>query len=440
MLIQFTVGNYKSFKENVTFSMVAANLKSKDKSLDENNAFTASGKLKLLKSAAVYGANASGKSNLIQALKFMRGFVLNSSRETQAKDRIPVEPFRLSTETEDKPSFFEVVFLIEGRKCRYGFEVDNERVHTEWLFHSPNNKEAKLFSREDDKFTRTAAFREGKDIDERTRENALFLSVVAQFNGKSAQSILKWFRALEIMSGLEDFSHRLNTLSDMDVDDYQRSIISFIKQRDLDIEDLKKEEVAFFESSLVKGMFGNDKVSSLIREGVEKGFGKIFEKEEVNNIKTVHRKFDSKGNLVALVDFDIDENESEGTKKVFAFAGAFCKAVEQGQTLIIDELDARLHPLMTLSIIRFFNSNETNPNNAQLIFTTHDTNLLSNKNFRRDQIWFTEKNKYGATDLYSLAEYNVRNDASYEKDYIAGRYGAIPYIGNLNISETAADE
>jgi AAA15 family ATPase/GTPase len=154
--------------------------------------------------------------------------------------------------------------------------------------------------------------------------------------------------------------------------------------------------------------------------------------EHPPKVTTLHKKYDSDNKFKSITLLDIDTHESEGTKKLFALAGPILKILKEGKTLIIDELDARLHPLLTEAIIRLFNSNETNPNNAQLVFTTHDTNLLTNKLFRRDQIWFTEKNKVGATDLYSLAEFKgVRSDASYEKDYIAGKYGAIPFIGGL---------
>lgn len=149
-------------------------------------------------------------------------------------------------------------------------------------------------------------------------------------------------------------------------------------------------------------------------------------------IKTVHQKFDSQGNHISLELFDLYEQESEGTQKIVSIAGILVDTFKNGDVLIFDEFDARLHPLITKAIVEIFNSQETNYNNAQLIFMTHDTNLLSNKLFRRDQIWFTEKNKYGATDLYSLVEYRIRNDASFENDYIQGKYGAIPFIGNLN--------
>ena len=145
----------------------------------------------------------------------------------------------------------------------------------------------------------------------------------------------------------------------------------------------------------------------------------------------MHKKYDSYGKFVETEEFDIDSNESEGTRKLFAFAAPIITSLKEGRVLLIDELDARLHPLITQSIIKLFNSNDTNAKNAQLIFMTHDTNLLSKKIFRRDQIWFVEKDQYEATDLYSLVEYDITDEASFESDYIKGKYGAIPYIGNL---------
>lgn len=428
MLIQFTVGNYKSFKDNVTFSMVASSLISKDKTIDQHNVFNAVGKLNLLKSAAIYGANASGKSNLVHAMRFMQNFVLNSSRETQAKDPIPVEPYLLSTETENAPSFFEIIFLLEGKKYRYGFEADSQKIHSEWFFYTHTKKETKLFTRENSTFALSNTFREGKDIDNKTRENALFLSVIAQFNGEIAQKILNWFRYLQVLSGLEDRNHFHQTVRSIQDQSLKSEVLFFLKNMDVGIEDVDLEKV------LLKDSVDFTKLSTVMSRKFLKQLSEIEGLEEIK-VRTMHKKFNARKSKLYNVFFDLNKSESEGTKKVFALAGTFCHALKHGQTVIIDELDARLHPLITQSIIRLFNSNETNPNNAQLIFTTHDTNLLSNKLFRRDQIWFTEKNKYGATDLYSLAEYKIRNDASYEKDYIAGKYGAIPFIGNLSFME-----
>jgi len=208
MLIEISIGNYKSFKDIVTFSMVAANITSKDKSLDVNNLHCLDGDLCLLKSAAIYGANGSGKSNFASAVLFMRDFVFNSSKSTQEAELIGVEAFKLSVETEKEPSFFEVVFLIDGTKYRYGFEVSAERVIKEWLFDTPSRKEAKLFVRDENGIEVMPRFKEGRDLIDKTRNNALFLSVVAQFNGAISKQVINWFRRLSVISGLQDTAYR----------------------------------------------------------------------------------------------------------------------------------------------------------------------------------------------------------------------------------------
>ncbi len=421
MLIEFSVGNYRSFKEQVTFSMVAANLVSKDKSLDTTNVFAIDRELKLLKSAAIYGANASGKSNLAKALGFMKWFMVNSSKETQSTDEIGVEPFRLSTETEGKPSSFELVFLMDSRKYRYGFEVTQERVISEWLFYVPNVRETKLFERKLNNIKLSKNYN-ADGIQKRTRSNALFLSVSAQFNVELAEKILEWITdKLNIISGLHDQAYLDYTVRCFINNRNRADIIQLIKKLDLGISEVQVEQEDFTIDSLPNEM--PDELKKLI---VKAGAGKA------TSIGISHRKFDADGNYKSTEEFDLESHESEGTKKVFALAGPLITALKEGEILIIDEFEARLHPLISLAIVKLFNSEEANPNNAQLIFMTHDTNLLNNKVFRRDQIWFTEKNRYGATDLYSLAEYKIRNDASFESDYMKGRYGAIPYIGNLN--------
>ncbi|MGB7443297.1 MAG: ATP-binding protein [Coleofasciculaceae cyanobacterium] len=419
MLIEFSVANYRSFKEKVTFSMVAANIFAKNKELDENNIFAIDDDLQLLKSAAVYGANASGKSNLAKALGFMRWFMINSSKETQSTEKIGVEGFKLSTETENKPSLFEIVFLLAGQKYRYGFEANRDRVVSEWLFYVPKSRETKLFERDNDNISAAKKYN-ADGIAQRTRHNALFLSVSAQFNVEIAENILNWLtRKLKIISGLDDRGYRAYTVSCL-MDNHDRNeIIQLIKKLDLGISEVKVKEAEITVDSLP------DQIPDEIKNWILKS-GKAA------LVQTTHRKFDSQGSYVSTELFDIEKQESEGTQKIFALAGPLVDTLRDGKVLIVDELDARLHPLISRAIIELFNSKETNPNNAQLIIMTHDTNLLSNKIFRRDQIWFTEKNSLAATDLYSLVEYKVRNDASFESDYIKGRYGAIPYIGNLS--------
>jgi uncharacterized protein len=421
MLIEFSVANYRSFKDKVTFSMVAANIVAKDKHLDEANVFAVNDELKLLKSAAIYGANASGKSNLGRALSFMKWFMVNSSKETQSTEKIGIERFRLSTQTEDKPSFFEIVFLIKKTKYRYGFEVNRDRVVSEWLFYVPKQRETKLFERDNHDFSISKTYK-ADGIQEKTRHNALFLSVSAQFNVKIAEQILAWLtNKLKIISGLRDDKHLIDTMQQCLAEDKNKEeILRLIRKLDLGIDDVEVQEREIT-SDMLPDEFPDELKEYLIKSG-----------GSATSIRTLHRKFDGQGHHISMELFNLNEQESEGTKKVFALGGPLFETLSNGKVLVIDEFDARLHPLISRAIVDLFNSNETNPNNAQFIFMTHDTNLLSNKIFRRDQIWFTEKNRQGATDLYSLAEYNIRNDASFESDYIKGRYGAIPYIMNLN--------
>ncbi|WP_017304717.1 AAA family ATPase [Spirulina subsalsa] len=421
MLIEFSVGNYRSFKDRVTFSMVAANFVSKEKSIDTNNTFEIDEELKLLKTSAIYGANASGKSNLARGLSFMKWFMINSSKETQSIDEIKVEPFRLSTETEGKPSYFELAFLMDGRKYRYGFEATQKRVISEWLFYVPNIRETSLFERQLDSIKSSKVYN-ADGVQQRTRSNALFLSVSAQFNVEIAERILEWITdKLNIISGLHDGAYLNYTVKCFINDKNKADIVQLIKKLDLGISEIQVEQEDFTIDLLPDEM--PDELKRLI---VKEAGGKA------TSIGISHRKFDADGNYKSIEEFNLENHESEGAKKVFALAGPLVTALKEGEILIIDEFDARLHPLISLAIVKLFNSREANPNNGQLIFMTHDTNLLSNKIFRRDQIWFTEKNRYSATDLYSLAEYKISNDESFESNYIKGRYGAIPYIGNLN--------
>jgi uncharacterized protein len=190
MLVQFSVGNFRSFKDVVTLDLTATNLVSKNKEVDENNVFEAPGGLQLLKSVVLYGANASGKSNLLKALEFMKTFVNDSAKESQAGDLIKTEPFLLDSETENAPSFFEIVFILDKVRYRYGFEVTTKEVVSEWLYYTPNKKESYLFTRDKQKIKISRNFSEGKGLQERTRNNVLFLSVVSQFNGDIAAIVI----------------------------------------------------------------------------------------------------------------------------------------------------------------------------------------------------------------------------------------------------------
>ncbi|MBN1828358.1 MAG: ATP-binding protein [Deltaproteobacteria bacterium] len=416
MLIEFSAANVLSFKDRVTLSMVASN----DDVLQERNVFT-QGKKRLVKSAVIYGANASGKSNLINAMLFMSGMVLTSSKDTQANEEIDVDAFKLSTETDNKPSFFEIVFIQNGRTYRYGFEADRKKVHSEWLFTVPTTKEAELFVREGEKIKMNhLRFKEGIDLKSKTRENALFLSVCAQWNGKISKELLLWFQNFRFIYGLSNYPYLGVTVEKLKSPEQKRKLLEMARMADLSIDDIEGREEKLTIDKLPKGLSEEMKRDILKRD--------ISEVE----LKTTHKKFDKSNKEVGKVIFDLEENKSGGTQKFLSMAGPLLYIIENGAVLVIDEMDARLHPLLTRFILSLFNS-PVNDKNAQLIFATHDTNLLSNKYFRRDQIWFTEKDQYSVSNLYSLIELQgVRKEASYGKDYILGKYGAIPFIGEPN--------
>ncbi len=412
MFIEFSVSNFLSFKNRATFSLVASKLKE----LQDNLFQTKNSKLNLLKSAVIYGANASGKSNLFKAMKFMKSFILNSSKETQFKEPIPVERFIFCSECDSQPASFEIIFLIDGIRYRYGFETDNAVIHKEWLFNSPRGRERTLFKREFNEIHPTNYFKEGKGLEDKTRANALFLSVVAQFNGEISESIFKWLLNFNIIMGIQDKAILPYTLELLNDESFKSSIIKFVKIADIQIEDIKREKIKFTQESLPKD------IPVELRD-------LILNSENFTAI-TTHVKYDNDNKKVGIANLPLG-NESDGTQKILSLSAPIIDTLSGGKVLLIDEMDARLHPLITTSIIKLFNS-LSNKSDSQLVIATHDTNLLNNKLYRRDQIWFTEKDRYGSSDLYSLNDYKVRNDASYEKDYIMGKYGAVPFIGDFS--------
>jgi len=432
MFLQFSTENFLSFKDKVTFSMVPGPV-----SEHEDTHIFEYGKFKFLKSAVLYGANAGGKSNLFAAMSRMKWLVVNSSKELQAGEALDVEPFKLSTETEDQPSLFEIVFIQNDVLYRYGFVIDNERVHEEWLFHRPDlskNREAMLFVRENDGISvkpRTAFHEEAKGLERKTRSNALFISVVANFNGPIATSLLEWMQQFNFLSGMSNNSMGY-TLRLMEDPVYRSKILGFVQAADFAIDDLKMEKINVDELRLPTGV----EIPKEVMEHLS----------SAEMIVSFRKKFDGNHAPAGYSVFDVNASESEGTKKFLSMAGPILEKLTEGGVLVVDELDAKLHPLLTRKIIDMFHSYDVNTKNAQLIFATHDVTNLTKELFRRDQVWFAEKDRYGATDLYSLADYKlddeetkekkdrkVRKDASYGKDYLLGKYGGIPHIGNLHV-------
>ncbi|MRS05051.1 ATP-binding protein, partial [bacterium] len=348
--------------------------------------------------------------------------VLISSKESQADEPIRISPFRLDRASEQKPSFFEIIFRLDDTSYRYGFEVTSEKVETEWLFYSPHGKETKLFIREGNDIKPSRGFKGGQAAKKLTRSNALFISVSAQFNSETAINVLSWFKSVGVISGLDDSGYEDFTAKKFSEDPkFRTNILDLIKGFDVGINNVIIEQVNINDPKV----FPEDMPQEL-KEYVIK---QMKDSEGFVNFKSVHQR-DCGNGKTDEIPFDMDD-ESEGTQKLFFLSGPIIDTLSQGKLLIIDEIEARMHTLLTRKLISMFNSEINNPNHAQLIFATQDTNLLSNKLFRRDQIWFVEKDEMGSSHLYSLAELKVRKERDYENDYLQGRYGGIPMLGEM---------
>ncbi|NQY19802.1 MAG: ATP-binding protein [Campylobacteraceae bacterium] len=422
MLLQFSVNNYKSIKDTITFSMATS-------SKDEGNSFHVR-KYELLKSAVIYGANASGKSNFLKAMSFMSSIVLNKSKVIQSTDKLPHIPFRLSTETQDSSSTFEIVCFINEVKYRYGFELDATTVYSEWLYADEKGKESKLFYREveEEHYVNINKFKEGytffdkKNSKINISSNQLFIWKCDQNDGEISKSILNWFSKFNFIDGMKQESYSQYSMNHMKDINFKNEIVSLVKTADIGIDDIVLEEEKM--SSMAMNEMGLD---ATVQEQIEKngGITKI-------SLNTYHKQYNEKNEEVGNIIFELENEESKGTRKFFSIAAPILNTLREGSILIIDELDASLHPMLTKHLIKLFHNDSINTKNAQLIFATHDTNLLNSSLFRRDQIWLTEKDKYASTNIFSLAQFNdVRKTEDFEKQYIQGKYGGIPYLGKF---------
>jgi len=423
MLLEYNFENYKSFQESNSLSMIGVR---SFKEHEPDNIFHFD-KFKVLKSAAIYGNNASGKSNLVNGLQKMKQLVKSSFRDALVeKGEIHIEKHLLNSESEKAPSKFEVVFIQNQLRYRYGFEIYDNQVSSEWLFHT-TTKEVPLFERKKDKFSiNKSSFKEGLNLESKTRNNVLFLSLVAQFNGEISNRVIEWFNNLNIISGLQDFGYSVYTIDKLKNDKNFNKWLSLVI-RTLEISNITIEEIEIKE----------DDINKIVKKTNDKSLANFFDainklqksgKKKIQ-ISTWHKKYDKDNLLIDTIPFDFESQESEGTKKFINLLGPWYDTLKNGKILIIDELDSRLHTHLTKKLIELFH--KYNKKNAQLILTSHDTSLLDKELLRRDQIWFTEKDQFGSSQLYSLADFkteDVRKTSSYHKNYLNGKYGAISFF------------
>lgn len=431
MLLEFQVENYLSFKEVAKLSMIASSSISKNELKDSIVSLNG---INILKSATIFGANASGKSNFLKAIGFMHDFILKSAKESTFGKEIEVKNFQLSEETENKPSTFEMTFIVNSISSlysnkhivfRYGFQLDREMVKSEWLFARFTALESKLFTRIENDIQIGDKFKEGRQVYKTVgniNKATLFLSLIASIKGDNAPftgMAMNWFRNLRDISAIANNNFFPITADLMKDEKAKKEILKALVIADMGIEDIivKEKKIDF------------DKLPSEIRNDIS---DKKLKDWFSLSLTTLHSKYSSKKEVTGKVSFDFENDESDGTKKFFAVIGPILSALKMGLVLVIDEIDARLHPNLFLLLISLFNSKKINKKNAQLIFATHNTLIMNKGILRRDQIYLVKKDKYGESDLYSLLDYKkVRNDATYNKDYLMGKYEAVPYLGNF---------
>lgn len=431
MLLEFQVENFLSFKELSKLSMIASSSISRTKL--EDSFVTINGN-RILTSAAIFGANASGKSNFLKAIGFMNEFVSNSARESKFKQEIDVSSFKLSKETIDEPSTFEMTFIVKNNtdfsvkehiEFRYGFRVTTNKVESEWLFARFTSQESKLFTRIGNDIQIGDKFKEGKQIYYSVgdfNKSTLFLSLIASIKGENAiltSLVMDWFRKLRDITAIANDNFFAITADLMKDKKFKKEILLALAISDISIEDITSERKKFDFNQLPREF--RDEINE---KKIENWFSL--------SLKTYHKQYNSKKDVVDKVIFDFEKNESDGTKKLFSIIGPILSALKMGLVLVIDEIDARLHPNLCVLLVSLFNSKVINKKNAQLIFASHNTLIMNKEILRRDQIYFTQKDKFGESELYSLLDYKkVRNDATYNKDYLLGKYGAVPFLGNF---------
>ncbi|MCX7045622.1 MAG: ATP-binding protein [Candidatus Sumerlaeota bacterium] len=425
MLIEFQVANFRSIRETQTLSLVASNA---DKELPENvidHQLPGLAGLKYLKGAALYGANASGKSNLINAIRFASQFVQHSAIKLEPDDPTGIVPFKLDASSASKPSEFEMTFVADGTRYVFGMALDSKRVLEEYLIAFPKGQPQRWYERLYDEKKRAykwdtsaAHFQRDSSLEAKTRDNCLFLSMSSQFNHPQMKPIYSWFKSSLrfLFLGAESSLSGAYTASLLTNKRDRDRIIRLLQYADLGIAGIRTER----QKNAVKDT-KNGLSSSVFKKALDE-FGPEAVVAEITRVILLHQKNGHKA-----VEFAEDE-ESAGTHRFFALLGPWLDILDHGRVVFIDEIDASLHPLLIIELIKMIFSRELNPLGAQIVFTAHNPVFLDVSLLRRDQVWFTEKAPSGATDLYPLTDYQPRKGEALMKGYLVGRYGGVPFI------------
>ena len=420
MLVEFCIKNFRSLRDEQVLSLVA----SADKTLLDTHALETSVKAAphLLKSAVVYGANASGKSNVIKALQFMRGVVLESAalQPTQTFDRL--QPFKLDAISGNQPTEFEVTFILSGVRYQYGFAMNAQRIVREQLLVYKAFKPQRWFERRFDAESGKDVYEFGPSLrgaknlwEGATRPNALFLSMAAQLNSEALSPVFDWFaNRLVIFNEQSQLSPQFSVQM-LKQEAQRKAICEFLRAADISIADIEVTTKQAMVHTVVFDL-GSSKREETAGE------------QAVDEVKFHH--ITENGKAV----FDLMD-ESSGTRNLLFLTGPILDILNKGLTLVVDELDTSLHTLLVQALVRLFHQANVNTGGAQLIFTTHDTSLLDAYGlFRRDQIWFVEKRPDQSSSLYPLLDFSPRKNEALERGYLQGRYGALPFLPKQSLA------
>jgi len=426
MLIEFLVSNYRSIGDEQILSLVPSERK------EYLNNIIEQGQYKALNAIGIYGNNASGKSNVLNAIELLDKLLYLSAR-SNSTTKLPYQPFLLREGYELKPTKLEITFILDEKRYRFGLEYNKNEILREWLYcQKATLMEVMLFEREGDIIEVSSEYQGSPELInaaiEATKDNSLFISTCDMLNIAGAKLIFKWFDKLVFINGIKTEREEMTTVHLWENKEYRNKIKEYLKLLNLGIHNLDILIEDIDVSKLLSNLDENTKNQLTQEFQGAQGFKTI----------TVHQAYNEQGNpLTRLKSWDLDAHESEGTKKSFHLSGPIIRTLSEGGILVIDEIEAKMHPMMTINSINLFLNKATNPYGAQIIFATHDTNLLTYCLLRRDQINFVEKNHWEATEIYALSDFSYfaqtseHPDIDKEKSYFEGRYGAIPALGSF---------
>jgi hypothetical protein len=438
VLLGFRAENVRSFRDELSFSLLATALA--ETGVTREVTWREGGKpIGVLPAAGIFGANASGKSNVLRAMKDMRAHVLHSFRRGNPTGGMPRQPFLLDEPSGTNPSRFEIDIVLCGVRHEYGFVIDGERVVEEWAIRYPHGRSATIFERAGDRVDLGAVAKpKGRAVTELLRPNALFLSTAASANHPVLLPLYAWFERNLILAEARSRDRRQALTTKMlDDPDLRERVLMFLRAADLGITGASKHEI---DPEM------RDRLERAVRilvgeEGEPDGQPAAQPTVETYGVHLTHRG--------PAGDIDLEpDDESLGTLVWFGLVGPVIKALTDGSVFLADELDASLHPALVSQLIALFQNPDTNPRRAQLVFNSHDTTILGaaaaaragvdgERLLGRDQVWFTEKSNDGATRLYPLTDLDPRKDEALERRYLDGRYGATPILSRPQFDETA---